>query len=102
MEPYQPQLVLVVSHQDQVEALPAGAEVLASSRFCPYYMVQYNRHLLSIQGHPEFSKPYINALMDRRGDRIPAERIREGKASLAAPVDDRLCMQWIVNFFLQP
>ncbi|WP_207061650.1 GMP synthase [Motiliproteus sp. SC1-56] len=101
MKPFQPGLDLVVSHQDQIEVLPEGAEVLASSAFCPYYMVQYNRHLMTIQGHPEFSKAYSSALMDYRKDRIPAERIREGKASLSAEVDDRLTMQWIINFFAE-
>ncbi|MEH6824429.1 MAG: GMP synthase [Motiliproteus sp.] len=101
MEPYQPSLDLVVSHQDQITQLPPGAEVLASSPFCPYYMLQYGQHLLSVQGHPEFSKPYSAALIARRGDRIPAPRCREGQVSLAAEVDDRLMMRWIINFFSQ-
>ncbi len=101
MEPYQPSLDLVVSHQDQITQLPPGAEVLASSPFCPYYMLQYGQHLLTLQGHPEFSKPYSAALITWRGDRIPAPRCREGKVSLAAEVDDRLMMRWIINFFSQ-
>lgn len=100
MEPFQSSLDLVVSHQDQVTELPEGAEVLASSRFCPYYMLQYNQHLMSVQGHPEFSKAYSSALISRRADRIPAARVREGQASLSASVDDRLMMQWIINFFV--
>ena len=99
MEPYQASLDLVVSHQDQITHLPPGAEVLASSRFCPYYMLQYGDHMMSVQGHPEFSQPYSSALMARRADRIPAPRGREGQASLAAKVDDRLMMRWIINFF---
>lgn len=101
MEPYQPSLDLVVSHQDQITRLPPSAEVLASSAFCPYYMLQYGPHLLSVQGHPEFSKAYSAALITRRGDRIPAVRCREAQASLAANVDDRLMMRWIINFFSQ-
>lgn len=99
MEPYQPSLDLVVSHQDQITELPEGAEVLASSAFCPYYLLQYGDNLMTVQGHPEFSRPYSSALMARRTDRIPAARGREGQASLAAQVDDRLMMRWIVNFF---
>ena len=101
MEPFQPRMDLVASHQDQVTVLPQGAEVLAGSAFCQYYMVQYDSHLMTIQGHPEYSKAYSKALMERRKDRIPAERIREGNASLSAPIDDHLCMQWIVNFFAE-
>ena len=68
-------------------------------KFCPYYMLQYGDHMMSVQGHPEFSQPYSSALMARRADRIPAPRGREGQASLAAKVDDRLMMRWIINFF---
>jgi len=101
MEPFQASLDLVVSHQDQIDELPEGAEVLASSRFCPYYLLQYSPHLISVQGHPEFSKAYSRALIAQRTDRIPAPRVREGLASLSAAVDDRLMMQWIINFFLE-
>lgn len=99
MEPFQPELDLVVSHQDQVSHLPEGIEVLASSQFCPYYMLQQGNHFMSVQGHPEFSKNYSYALMDGRRKRIPANRIREGMTSLSADVDDRLMFQWIINFF---
>ncbi|MFB9887852.1 glutamine amidotransferase-related protein [Balneatrix alpica] len=99
MEPFQSQLDLVVSHQDQVSILPPQAEVLAASSFCPYYLVQYGEHFLTVQGHPEFCKDYSCDLMDARRDRIPANRIREGMASLAAEVDDRLMMRWVMNFY---
>lgn len=98
MNPDQQKLNLVVSHHDQVSQLPQGIEVLASSDFCPYYMLQYGNHMMSVQGHPEFSKAYSSALMDKRANLIPAARIREGKASLQEEVHDVLMMRWIVNF----
>lgn len=99
MEPFKPSLDLIVSHQDQVTRLPEGAEVLASSRFCPYYMVQYGEHFLGVQGHPEFCKAYSCDLMQaRRGGVIPEVRVREGLASLSGEVDDKLMMAWIVRF----
>ena len=99
MNPAQKNLNLIVSHHEQVSKLPEGVEVLASSDFCPYYMLQYGDHMMSVQGHPEFSKAYSSALMDKRADRIPAERIRSGKASLEESMHSNLMMQWIVNFF---
>ncbi|MEH6626730.1 MAG: GMP synthase [Motiliproteus sp.] len=99
MQPYQSSLDLIVSHQDQVTQLPPGVEVLASSPFCPYYMLQYGDHMMSVQGHPEFSKSYASTLMAKRTGQIPVARGREGQASLAAKVDDRLMMRWITNFF---
>jgi GMP synthase-like glutamine amidotransferase len=99
MSPYQEAMDLVVSHQDQVVELPHNAERLASSQFCPNYMFQIGKHLMGVQGHPEFSRPYSAELMDRRRDRISSSRIREGMNSLQADVDDKLMIQWIVNFF---
>ena len=99
MEPFKPSIDLVVSHQDQVTRLPPGAEILASSRFCPVYMMQIGEHFLGVQGHPEFCKAYSCDLMQaRRGSVIPEARVREGLASLSAEVDDRLMMRWIVRF----
>lgn len=99
MNPARKSLKLVASHQDQVHELPQGVEILASSAFCPYYMLQYGANMMSVQGHPEFSKSYSNALMDKRSDIVPAPRIRDGRASLVEDADDVLMMRWIVNFF---
>jgi len=99
MTPDQEPLNLVVSHHDQVTRLPEGIEVLASSDFCPYYMLQYGEHMMSVQGHPEFSKAYSSALMDKRANLIPAARIQKGKDSLSTDVHAELMMRWIVNFF---
>jgi len=94
-------LDLIVSHQDQVVRLPEQAEVLASSDFCPYYLLQYGQHFLSVQGHPEFCKTYSADLMTARKANIPPTRLRAGQASLTAPVDDQLMLDWIVNFLEQ-
>ena len=101
MEPFQPEMGLVVSHQDQVVELPARANRLAASQFCPNYMLQIGKHLMGVQGHPEFTHLYAAALMDRRRDHISASRIREGMASLQAEVHDKLMVLWIVNFFTE-
>lgn len=98
MAPWQEKLDLIVSHQDQVIRLPANAEVLVSSLFCPYYVVQYDQYFISVQGHPEFGKPYSRDLMDGRKGAIPDARLREGQASLSAEVDAEVMMRWIVNF----
>ncbi|WP_373184942.1 hypothetical protein [Halopseudomonas sp.] len=103
MEPWQDKLDLVVSHQDQVIRLPVdvNADVLVSSIFCPYYVVQYESHFLSVQGHPEFCKSYSRDLMEMRKGTIPDARLREGHVSLNAEVDADLMMRWILNFINQ-
>ena len=101
MEPATPNLNLIASHQDQVVILPQDVkiDVLAGSTFCPYYLLGYGDHFLSIQGHPEFNKDYSSALMDIRRNIIPEERIKQGKSSLANELDDQLFARWVVNFF---
>ena len=98
MDPWQEGLDLVVSHQDQVNTLPPNARVLAGSDFCPRYLMQVGECFLGVQGHPEFSKAYSADLMRLRRDQVGASRVREGLASLDAPVDDQLMVRWILNF----
>ena len=102
MMPAREEIHLLVSHQDQVTALPTtyetNAQVLASSSFCPYYMVQYGEHFLSIQGHPEFSPAYSKALMASRQGIIPEDRIEAGTKSLSTKADRELSTKWLINF----
>ncbi|PMR73380.1 glutamine amidotransferase-related protein [Billgrantia endophytica] len=98
MEPWQPGLNLLVSHQDQVNGLPPDTRVLAGSDFCPTYLMQVGGHFLGVQGHPEFTKPYSRDLMSLRRELVGSERVREGDASLSSPVDDVLMARWILNF----
>ena len=98
MEPSQSQFNLLVSHQDQVIGLPNGAEVLASSEFCPYYMMQIGTHILTVQGHPEFTKAYSRDLMMFRKQILGALVFQQGMDSLDLPEDDQLMAKWIINF----
>lgn len=97
----QDEISLVVSHQDQVVQLPADSQILASSEFCPFYMIQINEHFLGIQGHPEFSKDYSYDLMLARRARIPGRCIAAGIDSLALQTDDKLVTRWLINFLRQ-
>lgn len=99
MDPPKKSVKLLASHSEQVDELPADAEILASSEFCPNYMIQAGS-LIGVQGHPEFSKSYSSDLMALRKDRIPAETIREGIVSLEEDVDSELLGRWIVNFLV--
>ncbi|MFW3615909.1 glutamine amidotransferase-related protein [Billgrantia antri] len=98
MEPWQPGLDLLVSHQDQIEALPPEATVVGGSDFCPHYLMQIGNHFLGVQGHPEFTKAYSRDLMALRRELVGDKRVREGQSSLATEVDDTLMARWILNF----
>ena len=51
-------LRLIVNHHDQVMRLPEGASPLATSDFCRYEGFRIGHHILTFQGHPEFTVDY--------------------------------------------
>ncbi len=91
------ELNIIVSHKDQVVSLPEEATVIAESDFCPYFVVQWNNHFLSIQGHPEWSTDYSRALMNERRAIIPAERLEAGISSLSLEPDNIHYTRWVIN-----
>lgn len=101
MQPWNPSLDLIVSHKDHIITPPKSTAVLASSGFCPYYMIQIGDTLLGLQGHPEFSKEFSQDLMEVRRESIPSNRIREAQISLNGDPNSEQMVQWIVNFFCQ-
>lgn len=98
MNPAQSEFNLLASHQDQVMELPVGAEILASSDFCPYYMLQIGSNILSIQGHPEFTKSFSEELMHYRRHLLGEEVFQKGIESLNGHKDDQLLAHWMVHF----
>lgn len=91
-------LNIIVSHQDQIIDLPENALVIAKSDFCPYFMVQWNDHFLSIQGHPEWQKNYSKVLINDRRNRISKPVIEAGLASLSEKPDNLLFTRWVLDF----
>ena len=92
---------ILASHQDQICALPETAQVIAESDFCPFFMVQWDKYFLSLQGHPEWQTAYAKALMEDRRDIIPADTIAAGIASLQVEPDNALFARWIIEFVQQ-
>lgn len=97
MRPPRRQFRLLASHRDQVEALPPDARLLATSAFCPRAAFALSDHVLALQGHPEFSKPYAEHLMRRRRVAL-GDAFEPGMRSLAQATDERAVAGWIVNF----
>lgn len=92
-------VALIVSHQDQVLALPPGAETLLSNDFCRFAAFYVPRNVLAIQGHPEFSAEYANDLLAVREDKLPAEAIERARHSLTAiPPQGARVAQWMKAF----
>lgn len=94
---------LIGSHQDQVTRLPADAELLFRSDFCPYGGFAIGERAWTIQTHPEFTPELADHLLAGRYDLIGAERVDAARATLSGPGSrtphSALVASWIVNFF---
>ena len=93
------QLDLIHVHQDQVMTLPPNAVRLARSDFCKNAAFAIGREVFTIQGHPEFTPAYTNALIDIREDKIGKDRATKARTSLQKPHDGRRVGGWILDFF---
>lgn len=91
---------LLVSHQDQVSRLPAGAQLLAGSAFCPVAAYCIADQVLCFQGHPEFVEGYAGRLMDLRRDAYEPSLYETARASLPGRHDGALIAQWMMQFCL--
>ncbi|MBM69082.1 MAG: GMP synthase [Haliea sp.] len=89
---------ILVSHQDQVVAPAAGAEVLAGSEFCENAVCQLGDHILTFQGHPEFVPGYAQAVMQFRRERIGEQAYTQGMASLAEDSEAERVGRWMLAF----
>jgi GMP synthase-like glutamine amidotransferase len=88
---------LLMSCQDQVETLPSGAVVLAGNDQCPVGMFRVGS-LLGVQGHPEFSPSYAEALMRSRTFAIGPDRVKAALATMQEPLHSAELSAWALQF----
>ena len=88
-----------LAHSQSVLALPAGARVLAFSHYEPYQIVAYGERVLTLQFHPEFTGPIMQAYVD-----YAAARQKGGKpkrpVNLGTPVLDTPQARQVLQNFL--
>lgn len=101
MRPQLADFALLSSHQDQVVELPAGARLLISSDFCPVSGYAIGDQVFTLQGHPEFSKPYARELMTMRRELLGADTFERGIESLTQDTHEPEVARWIMNFIRQ-
>jgi GMP synthase-like glutamine amidotransferase len=98
MDPVKERFALITSHQDQVTRLPPQAELIAGDDFCAYASYQIGGHILTFQGHPEFTQAYARQRLHDRREIIGEQRYQQGMASLNRDADHPLIAKWIINF----
>lgn len=96
------ELCLLASHQDQVMQMPPGAKKIATSAHCEVAGMVLGEHILTFQGHPEFTPEYARAIMSFRHDMIGEARVTEGLKSLVAREHEGgRAARWILDFLQQ-
>jgi GMP synthase (glutamine-hydrolysing) len=99
MDPALEQCSLYFSHQDQVTALPAGAELLGGNVFCPNALFSIEANVLGIQGHPELTRSSMVKIIERRKDSMGAEAYNKALDSLnQGEPDAGIVGKWIIEF----
>jgi len=76
------EIALLASHQDQVFDVPQGAQLLASSAFCPVAAFAVQDHVFCVQAHPEFVEDYSAFLLNKRRALLGEEKFNACTQSL--------------------
>ncbi len=98
MQPSREAVSLLSMHKDQVTELPPGGRLIAGSEFCPVGGFVVGEQVMTLQSHPEFNKPYVEALIRRREELLGADTYRAGLRSLEQDTHEPLVDQWIMRF----
>ncbi|MEM1123064.1 MAG: amidotransferase [Bacteroidota bacterium] len=98
MQPAKNPVHFLMMCQDQVVELPEDGVCLAGNERCPNAIVQVGERMMSVQAHPEFTKDYNRLLMETRGDRMGAETVRKGMASLELLINTAVFRDWVAAF----
>jgi GMP synthase (glutamine-hydrolysing) len=86
-------------HQDQVIKAPPGAQVVATSDFCPIAGLRYGDQAISFQPHPEFSAQYMRALVEARtGTSLTKQQASQALESLQQQDDSKRLAQLFQAF----
>lgn len=86
------------NHKDQVLELPPGGKLLARTETCPISAMGLGDHILTFQGHPEFSEGYARALLDMRLKIFGEKHYRQAINSFKNETNNLQVASWIVDF----
>lgn len=100
--PAKKELRLIHSHQDQVESLPQGAQLLANSEFCRYAAFALDDRVLCFQGHPEFTPGYFRRLFACSDGNPDDSRLTAALATLGETTDHQRVGRLMLAFIHRP
>ncbi len=88
------------AHQDYVTDLPHGAVNIITSPHCKNAGFIIGEHILTIQGHPEYTNEYVEKVFEVFGDRLPEETLSNGQKTLSEKAANRDALKNIFGNFL--
>ena len=89
---------LVATHQDQVIKMPEEATRICSSSFCPNAGFVIGHHIITFQGHPEFKKDYVRAILERRQKLLGDKVFQVGMESLTMDTSEDIVARLLLDF----
>jgi GMP synthase-like glutamine amidotransferase len=98
MQPPQNEIRIHHMHGDQVQKLPNGSVVLGRSEHCEVGMFRVGDSMLGIEGHPEFTPEFSEALIRARVERIGTAASQAALETVRQPTDAPVVAQWIRKF----
>lgn len=93
-----PAIRMLISHRDQVTRLPEGAQLVASSEFCPNAAFMLGGQVLCFQGHPEFTAEFSRSLLQLRQGIYTPEFYAGSLESLQQSHDGDTVGGWMLGF----
>ena len=78
--------------------LPEGAQLLATSDFCPVAAYAVGEHVFCVQAHPEFVEAYSGFILDKRRAILGESIYQNGIDSLANGHDGVQVARMMVAF----
>jgi len=91
-------MTLIAIHQDQVINPGKEFEVIAGNEFCPNYVTQYKNQVLTVQGHPEFTANFFNALLLQRLDVFEQDKIEAAIVTEQISIDNLAFNCFVTDF----
>jgi len=91
-------VVLLSSHKDQVVSLPPEAQLYLSNESCPISGFTMGDQVITVQGHPEFTKDYARELLAMRRELLGEDTYARALDSMTEQTTEQSVAQWFVEF----
>lgn len=93
---------LLYNHHDQVVCLPEEAALVATSAFCVNESFRIRNHILTFQGHPEYTSEYARHLLINHAKLESLELKTQALRGIdSLKHQGIIAAQWIINFTRQ-